>query len=88
LQISAFRSTPGCSLSGKEDILRVISSCSRGFQGYKSIHLIQDELTSHVSFARRTLNVLHKAAGHISILILRREVTTAMNHLIEQCASP
>ena len=55
MQISAFRSTPGCSLSGKEDILRVISSCSRGVQDYKSIHLIQDELTGHVSFARRTL---------------------------------
>ena len=58
MQISAFRSTPGCSLSGKEDILRVISSCSRGFQDYKSIHLIQDELTGHVSFARRTLQTL------------------------------
>jgi len=29
--------------------------------------LIQDELTGHVSFARRTLNVLHKAAGHVSV---------------------
>ena len=58
MQISAFRSTPGYSLSGKEDILRVISSCSRGFQDYKSVHLIQDELTSHISFARRTLQTL------------------------------
>ena len=58
MQISAFRSTPGCSLSGKEDILRVISSCSRGVQDYKSIHLIQDELTGHVTFTRRTLQTL------------------------------
>ena len=74
MQISAFRSTPGCSLSGKEDILRVISSCSRGFQNYISIHLIQELLAT---FLLR--------GGHCKLCVIMEKYTSMQCNIYKAC---